>query len=35
MNLDIKVVKLEPHFKKDKLRAPLKFGKVVMADIPP
>lgn len=35
MDSDIRVVKLEPHFKKDKLRVPLKFGKVVMADIPP
>jgi len=33
LDSDIRVVKLEPYFKKDKLRVPLKFGKVVMTDV--
>ena len=33
LDSDIRVVKLEPHFKKDALRVPLKFGRVVMTDV--
>ncbi|HIE13749.1 TPA: hypothetical protein EYP70_00590 [Candidatus Bathyarchaeota archaeon] len=33
MDSDIRVIKLEPYYKSDKLRAPLKFGKVVMEEV--
>ena len=32
MDADIRVLKLEPRFRTDKLRFPLKFGRVVVAD---
>jgi len=32
LNSDIRIIKLEPFFKTDKLRVPLKFGNVVVTD---